>query len=84
MCCVAMVVHTTVESGCAVLAETCGQQVSSTGVLVKEGRDIVDETADADQRAALGLLFELLPRDDGQVVRALWPLEFLLHLVGVL
>lgn len=67
MCCVAMVVDTTVESRGSVLADSTHEEGSSTWVLVDERRDVVDEAADTDKRSGLGLFLELFPRYDGEI-----------------
>ena len=58
--------------------------MAPTWVLVQKTRYVVNEAADADQRSILGFLLEFVPRDDGQGIRGLGPLELLLQLMSVL
>ena len=55
---VGVIVDTTEERGRSVLADVLDDEMTSAGVLVNEGRDVVDETADEDERAGLGLFLD--------------------------
>lgn len=53
-----VIVNTTEESSRSVPAEVLLDQVTATRVLLHEGRDVVDEAGDEDQRTSLGLLLD--------------------------
>ena len=55
---VRVVVDTAEERGRRVLADERDDEVRAAGVLVDEGRDVVDEAGDEDERAGRGLLLD--------------------------
>jgi len=63
-----VVIDTAEEGSCCVFANILDQEMTATRVLVKEVRDVVNETGDDDQRARLCLLAEALPADDDEVI----------------
>lgn len=58
MCGVGVVVNAAEESSGRVLADVLGEQMATTWVLVEEGRDVMDEATDDDERASLSLLLD--------------------------
>jgi len=85
-----VIVHATHERGSGVRPDGALDEVSSTRVFLGEGRDVVDEPADDDQRTCLCLGLEVVPRDDRQMVAVVRPRDLsallcqLLQLHGVL
>ena len=51
-----MIVDTTKERRCRILADVLHKEVTPTWVLIQERADIVDESRNKDQRASLSLL----------------------------
>jgi hypothetical protein len=66
-----------VERGGGITAETGLDVGLSSGVVLHERGDVVDETGDDDEGAGLARLLELVPREDGKVVRRRGPLDLL-------
>jgi len=64
-----VIVNAAEKSCCCILANVLHQKMTPTWVLIKEIRNIVDETGDDDKRALLCLFTEALPADDKEVVR---------------
>ena len=78
-------VDTTIEHGSGILADTALDESLTTGVLVDEVGDIVDNTGDSDETAAvLGLLNVVVPLDDGQLLKRNTPVKLLALLVDLL
>jgi hypothetical protein len=75
-----VVVHTAEERGGGVLTDVLDDPMRAAGMLVDEGRDVVDEARDEDVRAGGGLLYVRLPRDYREIVAVRWPRECLLRL----
>lgn len=79
-----------VESIGRVAAEAGLDERAAAGVLVDEGRDVVDVARDDHELTGLARLLELVPREDGEVVRRLGPADLVglasdgLELHGVL
>ena len=55
---VGVVVDAAEERSRRVLADELDDEVRAAGVLVDEGRDVVDEAGDEDERAGRGLLLD--------------------------
>ena len=55
---VGVVVDAAEERGRRILADELDDEVRTAGVLVDEGRDVVDEAGDEDERAGSGLLLD--------------------------
>lgn len=53
-----VIVHAPEERRCRVLADVLANQVGAAWVLVDERRDVMDESADKDQRAQYGLVLD--------------------------
>jgi hypothetical protein len=78
-------VDTTVEHGSSVFADTALDQGLATGVLVDEVGDVVNNTGDSDQTAAvLSLLNVVVPLDDGKLLKRYTPVELGALLVNLL
>lgn len=58
MCSVRVVVNAAKERSGRVFAEVLREQMATTRVLIEEGRDIMDEATNNDERASLGLLLD--------------------------
>ena len=58
VCSIRVVVNTAKERSGRVFANILREQMATTRVLVEEGRDIMDEATDNDERASLGLLLD--------------------------
>ena len=58
MCSIRVVINTTEESRGSVLADVLGEEMAASGVLVQEGRDIVDEAGYKDEWALSRLLLD--------------------------
>jgi len=65
---VRMIIDTTEESGCRILANVLDQEMTTSRMFVEEIRDIVDETGNNNKRSLLSLLLVAFPADDGKVV----------------
>ena len=63
-----MVIDAAKESCCRILANILDQEVTTTGMLVKKVRDIVNEASNDDQGTLSRLLLITFPRNDRQVV----------------
>lgn len=73
---VGVVVHTTVEDGGSVLANAGRDHGLSTRVVLDEVGNIVNNTGNSNESAAvLGLLLILVPVDDGQLLKRYTPVE---------
>lgn len=82
---IGVVVDTTVEHGGGILANTRRDESPATGVLLDEVGDIVNDTGNRDESAAvLGLLLVGLPVDDGKLLQGNTPVEGLSLLVELL
>ena len=79
-----MVIDTTKEGCCRILANVLDQEMTATGMLIKKVRDIMNETSDDDQRTLERLLLIAFPRNDGQVVTIRRPGEMFLGLPKLL
>jgi len=79
VCSIRVIVNASEERRGRVPADVLAYQVGAAGVLVDECRDVVNETADEDQRAEYGLFLERFPADDGQVIAVGRPGELLLR-----
>lgn len=78
-------VDTTVKHGSSVLADTALDEGLATGVLVDEVGDVVNNTGDSDQTAAvLGLLNVVVPLNDGELLKRNAPVELSALLVDLL
>jgi hypothetical protein len=78
-------VHTTIEHGSGVLANTTLDQGLASRVLVDEIGDIVDNTGDSDQATAvLGLFNVVVPLDDRELVERNTPVKLSALLVNLL
>jgi hypothetical protein len=78
-------VDTTVEHGGGVLAETALDESLTTGVLVDEVGDVVNNTGDSNKTAAvLDLLNVVVPLDDGKLLERNAPVELGALLVNLL
>ena len=55
MCGIRVVVDTTEERRCRILANVLREQMTATGMFIQEVRDIVNEASNDDQRSLLGL-----------------------------
>ena len=53
-----MVVHTAEEGRCCVLSDHLNDEMWSSGVLVDEGSNVVNETRDENEVTLLGLLLD--------------------------
>ena len=62
MCSVRVVVNTTEEGRCRVLADVLDEQVAATRVLVEERGNIVDEAGNEDEWALLRLLLDYIEK----------------------
>jgi hypothetical protein len=58
MCSVRVVVNAAEESSACVFADVLYEQMATTRVLIEEGRDVMDEATNNDERASLGLLLD--------------------------
>jgi len=58
MCSVRVVVNAAEKSSGCVFADVLHEQMATTRVFVKEGRDVMDEATNNDERASLGLLLD--------------------------
>lgn len=73
---VGVVVDTTVEDGSGVLADGRRDEGLATGVLLDEGGNVVDDTSDGDEGlAVLGLGDEVVPVDNGELLKRNTPVE---------
>lgn len=73
---VGVVVDTTVEDSGSVLANSGVDESLATGVVLDELADIVDDTSDSDPGlAVLGLLDEVVPADNGEVLEGNAPVK---------
>jgi len=78
-------VDTTIEHGSGILADAALNESLTTGVLIDEVGDVVDNTSDSDETTAvLGLLNVVVPLDDGQLLKRNTPVELLALLVDLL
>lgn len=68
-------VDATVEDGGTVFADSALDESASTGVGVNEIGHVVDNAADKDKSASLGLLLELVKLNDGQLLNGDTPVE---------
>jgi hypothetical protein len=82
---VGMEVDTTVEHGSSVLADAALDQSLTTGVLVDEVGDVMDNTSDSNETTAvLSLLNIVIPLDNGKLVKWYTPVELGALLVNLL
>jgi hypothetical protein len=58
VCSVRVVVNAAEESSARVFADVLREQMATTRVLIEEGRDVMDEATDNDERASFGLLLD--------------------------
>ena len=58
MCGIRVVIDTSEESRGSVLADVLGEEMAASGMLVQEGRDIVDEAGDENEWALSRLLLD--------------------------
>lgn len=80
-----MVVDTTVENGGCVLSNTGRDESLSTRVVLDEVGNIVDNTSNSDESAAvLGFGLVIIPVDDRQLLERNTPVESLSLLVELL
>ncbi len=80
-----MVVDTTVEDGGCVLSNTGRDESLSTGVVLDKVGNIVDNTSNSDESAAvLGFSLVIIPVDDWQLLKRNTPVESLSLLVELL
>ena len=80
-----MVVDTTVENGGCVLSNTGRDESLSTRVVLDEVGNIVDNTSNSDESAAvLGFGLVIIPVDDRQLLERNTPVESLSLLVKLL
>ena len=80
-----MVVDTTVENGGCVLSNTGRDESLSTRVILDEVGNIVDNTSNSDESAAvLGFGLVIIPVDDRQLLERNTPVESLSLLVELL
>jgi hypothetical protein len=85
VCTVRVVVDTTVEHGSSVLSESRLDHRLTTRVVLDEVGDIVDNTSDRDETAAiLGLLDIVVPFHDGELVKRSTPVELGALLINLL
>lgn len=69
-------VHAAVEHGRGVLADAAADHGLAAGVVLDELRDVVDHARDGDEAApVLGLVDEVVPLDDGELVQGHAPVE---------
>ena len=82
---VGVVVDTTVEDGSCILSNSGADQSLSTGVLLDEVCDIMNNTGDGNKSSAvLGLGLVAVPVDDGELFERNAPVESLPLLVELL
>ena len=82
---VAVHVDATVEHGSGILAEAAVDHGASSGVVLDEPRDVVDNAGDGDEAAAvLGLILEVVPFHDGEGLERYTPIELGALLVQLL
>lgn len=73
---VGVVVDTSVEDGGGVLADSGVDESLATGVVLDELANVVDDTSDSDPGlAVLGLLDEVVPADNGEVLEGNAPVK---------
>jgi len=60
MCSVRVVVNAAEECSGRILADILREQMAATRVFVEEGRNVMDEATDNDERPSLGLLLEAI------------------------
>lgn len=85
MCSVGVVVDTTVEDGSCVLSNTGRDKSLSTRVVLDEVGNIVDNTSNSDESAAiLGFGLVIIPVDDWQLLKRNTPVKSLSLLVELL
>jgi len=83
-----MIVDSSEESGGGIFSEAGLDESSSSWVLIDEGGDVVNETGDDDELASLASFGEVVPGEDGKIVRRLGPVDLIglllkgLHLHG--
>jgi len=77
---VRVIVDSAEESGSSIFAKTGLDESASSRVFVDEGRDVVDEAGDDDELTGLASFGEVVPGENGKVVRRLGPVD----LVGLL
>lgn len=71
-----MVVHTTIEDSGGVLADGGGDERLAAGVVLDEVCDVVDDAGHCDQGlAVLGLGHEVVPSDDGELLKGNAPVK---------